>query len=53
MQADAIGIKRDQEILFLGGENYVKYLRMIYKNSHEPLKGMPLGFRLKFLNEHA
>ena len=52
-QADAIGIKRNEEILFLGGENYVKYLRLIYKNAHEPLKGMPLGVRLKFLNENT
>lgn len=51
-QADSIGIKRDEEILFLGGENYLKYLRLIYKNSHEPLKGLPLGMRLKFLNQN-
>ena len=52
-QADAAGIRRDEEILFLGGENYVKYLRMIYKNSYEPLKGLPLGARLSFLNKNT
>lgn len=51
-QADAIGIRRDEEILLLGGENYLKYIRKIYKNAHEPLKGLPLGVRLKFLNDH-
>lgn len=52
-QADALGIDRNEEILLLGGENYVKYLRMIYKNSHEPLKGLGLGMRLKYLKEHT
>ena len=51
-QADSLGISRDEEILFLGGENYLKYLRLIYKNSHEPLKGLSIGRRLKFLNEN-
>lgn len=51
-QADQKGIKRNEEILLLGGENYTKYLRRIYKNAKEPLKGKPLGVRLKFLNEN-
>lgn len=49
-QADTAGIKREEEILMLAGENYAKYLRMIYKNVNEPLKGLGLGMRLAFLN---
>ena len=51
-QADVEGIPRNESVMFLCGENYVKNLRLIYKNSCEPLKGLPLGMRLKYLNEN-
>lgn len=50
-QMQQAGIHPDDEILFLCGENYCKYLRCIYQNSVEPLRGLPMGKRLKWLNE--
>lgn len=37
--------------MFLCGENYCKYLKMIYKNSTTPLAGLKMGKRLKWLKE--
>lgn len=50
-QMQQAGIHPDDKILFLCGENYCKYLRCIYQNSIEPLRGLPMGKRLKWLKE--
>ena len=42
-------IKKTDKIIFLAGENYIKYLKMYYKNYEEPLKGLSIGKRLKFI----
>lgn len=44
-------IKRTDKIIFLAGENYIKYLKKYYKNYEEPLKGLRIGKRLKFITE--
>lgn len=45
-------IKPEDEIVFLAGENYIKYLRMILKNKKsEPMKGLKIGERLKYLKK--
>lgn len=45
-------ITPDDEIIFLAGENYIKYLRIVLKNKKsEPLKGLGIGKRLKYLKK--
>lgn len=51
MQADALGIARTEDIMLLAGENYAKYIRKIYRNAQEPLKGLKMGERLSFLKK--
>lgn len=50
-QTQKEGISTEDEIMFLCGENYCKYLKMIYKNSTTPLAGLKMGKRLKWLKE--
>lgn len=50
-QMQQAGIHPKDQIMFLCGENYCKYLRCIYPNSIEPLRGLPMGKRLKWLKE--
>ena len=45
------GISTEDKIMFLSGESYYKYLKMIYKNSITPLAGLQMGKRLKWLKE--
>ena len=42
-------IQKTDKIIFLAGENYIKYLKTYYKNYEEPLKGLSIGKRLKFI----
>lgn len=44
-------IKKTDKIIFLAGVNYIKYLKMYYKNYEEPLQGLGIGKRLKFIME--
>ena len=44
-------IKRTDKIIFLAGENYIKYLKMHYINYEEPLKGLGMGKKMKVITE--
>jgi len=45
-------IKSEDEIIWLCGENYCKYLRVILKNKQtKPIKGLGIGKQLKFYKE--
>lgn len=44
-------IKKTDKIIFLAGENYIKYLKIYYKNYEEPLQGLSIGKRLKYITE--
>lgn len=41
------------QIIFLAGENYRKYLIPHIKNYSIPLKGLGIGKQLKYLKEHS
>jgi cytoplasmic iron level regulating protein YaaA (DUF328/UPF0246 family) len=41
------------QIIFLAGENYRKYLMPYIKNYSIPLKGLGIGKQLKYLKEHS
>lgn len=41
------------QIIFLAGENYRKYLIPHIKNYFIPLKGLGIGKQLKYLKEHS
>lgn len=40
----------NDNIIFLAGENYTKYLKKYYKNHQEPLKGLRMGEKMKRIN---
>lgn len=40
----------NEEVIFLCGENYRKYLSQLFKNSKSPLQGISFGNQLKFYN---
>ena len=45
------GISTKDKIMFLAGKNYYKYLKIVYTNSINPLDGLTMGKRLKWLKE--
>ena len=47
-----VNLDADQ-IIFLAGDNYRKYLISYIKNYTIPLKGLGIGKQLKFLKEHS
>lgn len=47
------GIKQDDEIVFLCGENYMHYLKEYFTNYSEPLAGLALGETLHWLDENT
>lgn len=44
------GIKKDDEIIFLVGNNYRKYLEKYFTNSSCPISNMTFGYILEFLS---
>ncbi|MFH0712073.1 MAG: hypothetical protein V1889_03105 [archaeon] len=50
--SNEIDVDRD-EVIFLAGENYRKYLIERVKNFRIPLKGLGIGRQLKFLKENV
>lgn len=44
-------IYKDTHIVFLAGENYIKYLKRYYKNYEQPMKGLRMGKRMAFLKD--
>ena len=50
-QLTEAGVKKEDELIFLAGENYRKYLMEIYKNSKCPVAGLTLGKQLSLYNK--
>lgn len=50
---NAEGIKQDDEIIFLCGENYIHYLKEYFTNWKNPLEGLGLGESMHWLDEHT
>ena len=48
-----VGIKQDDDITFLCGENYIHYLKEYFTNWNNPLEGLGLGDTLHWLDEHT
>lgn len=51
-KAENYGIKKDEKIIFLCGNNYSKYLKKYYKNFEDPTYGLSLGNTLKWYNNN-
>lgn len=45
------GIDFDDEVIFLCGINYRKYIVRNFKNALEPVAGLPIGKQLKYYTE--
>ena len=52
MQANKFGINKNDEIIFLCGEHYSKYLKRYYKNHKDPTQGLCMGKTLKFYKDN-
>ena len=50
-QLESKGISYNEEVIFLTGENYHKYIKLKFANKHIPLQGLGLGRRLQRLNQ--
>lgn len=50
-QLESKGISYNEEVMFLTGENYHKYIKLKFVNKHIPLQGLSLGRRLQRLNQ--
>lgn len=50
-QLERKGIKKDDLIIMLLGNNYSKYLKKYYKNHQEPLKGYKMGEKMREINK--
>lgn len=48
---DKKNIDYDDDVYFLCGENYFKYLSPYFKNSHYPVANLRIGEQLKFYKE--
>lgn len=50
-QIKSRGINKDEEVIFLCGKNYRKYLSRYFRNSSAPLSHMGIGKQLAFFNK--
>lgn len=50
-QLTKLNINKNDEILFLCGKRYYKYLSKIYINNQIPFENKPLGIRLSLLRK--
>lgn len=50
-QLESKGISYNEEVIFLTGGNYHKYIKLKFKNKQIPLQGLGLGRRLQRLNQ--
>lgn len=51
-QLKELNINFNDEVIFLTGEQYHKYLKQIFKNKKFPLEKMPLGKRIQYLKQN-
>ncbi len=51
IQSRKYNFKKDEEIIFLCGNNYSKYLKMYFTNYKDPTQNLSLGNTLKWYNE--
>lgn len=50
-KAEKFNIKKNDEIIFLCGNNYSKYLKRYYNNYKDPTYGLSLGYELQWYNQ--
>jgi len=50
-QLESKGVCYNEDIIFLTGENYHKYIKLKFRNKKIPLQGLALGQRLQRLNQ--
>ena len=45
------GIDFDEEVIFLTGESYHKYIKQLFKNKSFPMQGLRMGKRMQYLKK--
>lgn len=51
-KTERLGISKNEEIIFLCGNNYSKYLKKYFTNYKDPTFGLSLGNTLKWYNKN-